>query len=223
MKWLRFTFVTFLAGAFLIFVVVQFGGWQTRWLAARVNALEEERTRLLTYVERLSTARRVAQIEVLAQTHGDDGLIRTRLRWQEIASDTLLGAPAEIDVHGSLVYVEALVLKFAYSRLTSNESEDFASLALFRRIFGDQQSPQSGAEIDRQHSPPTINQSEVRRNDQLWRRFWDFVDNPQTARDFGVRVAQIEAPAAPMKPGEVWEVSLETAGGINLRKLANRR
>ncbi|MBL8878227.1 MAG: hypothetical protein JNG88_03825 [Phycisphaerales bacterium] len=223
MKWIRFTLVTCLATGFMIFVIVQFGWWQTRWLTARVSALEQERARLLSYVERLSTSRRVAQIEVLSQSTEPQGLTHTRLRWQEIAPDTLMGEPAEIVVHGSVIYIETLVLKFAYARLSGDEPEKFASLALFRRIFGDQQAPQNGVEIDRRNRPRPQDSAEAQRVDQLWRRFWEFVDNPHTAREFGVRVAQLEAPAAPMKPGEIWELSLETAGGLNLRKLANHR
>jgi hypothetical protein len=253
MKWLRFILGTALLTAFVIFTALQFGGWQTRWLTARINALEEERGRLLAYVERLSSARRVAQIEVLEQTRTDSGTVRTRIRWQEIAADGLLGTPLEIEVSGSLIYVEALVLKFAYDTLTGDEPEKGASLALFRRVFGEQQAPQSGVELDR--SPPPFLAGLIRgvaipsasgrgkhialppsvtgssavpsrhspREQQLWGRFWEFVDNPQAAREFGVRVAQIEAPAAPMRPGQIWEVSLETAGGLNLRMLAEHR
>lgn len=176
--------------------------------------------------------------------------MRTRIRWQEIVPDGLLGEPLEIEVVGALIYVEALVLKFSYDVLSGDEPDVGASLALFRRVFGEQQAPQSGAELDRTPPPflagvlsevavPTATGTGKRvaiptartggpaartpREQQLWRRFWEFVDNPQTAREFGVRVAQIEAPAAPMRTGQIWEVSLETAGGLNLRKLADHR
>lgn len=223
MKWLRFAIGTIVVSGFMIFVVVQFGWWQTRWLTARVNALEKERSQLISYVERLSSMRRVAQIEVLEQQSDAGGVVHTRLRWQELSADGLVGPPTEIDVFGSQIYVEALVLKFAYTRLSGDEPEKFASLALFRRIFGDQQAPQTGAELDRVARPVHQDPADTKRTEKLWQRFWEFVDKPQTARDFGVRVAQVEAPAAPMRSGQVWEVSLETAGGLNLRKLADTR
>ena len=54
---------------------------------------------------------------------------------------------------------------------------------------------------------------------RLWDRFWDLVDDPQLAEQYGVRVAQCEAPAVPLRPGQVWQVTLDAPGGLNLKKL----
>lgn len=47
--------------------------------------------------------------------------------------------------------------------------------------------------------------------------FWQMMENPQLASQYGVRVAQCEAPAAILRKGQVWEITLDAAGGINLR------
>jgi len=53
----------------------------------------------------------------------------------------------------------------------------------------------------------------------LWDRFWNLAEDPSEARQYGVRVAQCEAPGVAVEPGQVWEVTLDAAGGLNLKRL----
>ena len=91
---------------------------------------------------------------------------------------------------------------------------------MFRRIFGDCQAPESVPEFDRSARPPLDEAgADGSLHAELWRRFWEMVDDPHLAREFGVRVAQCEAPAVPLNAGQVWEIALDAAGGLNLRRL----
>jgi hypothetical protein len=45
----------------------------------------------------------------------------------------------------------------------------------------------------------------------------DLVEEPSLAAKYGIRVAQIEAPAVPIRQGQLWEVTLDAAGGLNLK------
>jgi hypothetical protein len=47
--------------------------------------------------------------------------------------------------------------------------------------------------------------------------FWRMMEHPQLASQYGVRVAQCEAPAVILRKGQVWEITLDAAGGLNLR------
>ena len=49
------------------------------------------------------------------------------------------------------------------------------------------------------------------------RRFWELVESRVLAAEYGIRVAQCEAPAVRMKTGQVWEVTLDAPGGLNLK------
>ena len=42
------------------------------------------------------------------------------------------------------------------------------------------------------------------------------------AAKYGIRVAQCEAPSVPLAPGQTWEVTLDAAGGLNVRKIGGR-
>ena len=50
----------------------------------------------------------------------------------------------------------------------------------------------------------------------LWQGFWDLIEDARLREELGVRVAQIEAPAVPLDEGQIWEVTLDAAGGLNL-------
>lgn len=190
---------------------------------ARISALEEERAELLAVVQRLSASRRVAQVSVLKESPGEHGWPVKRLLWQEIGDDGLISEPSYVDVEGDVVYFEALVIKFDHRLVAESDASRERSVALFRRIFGDRQAPASLPEIRRIDVWPLESlEGPPDPEAQLWARFWDLVESPALAREFGVRVAQCEAPGVPMKAGEVWEVSLDTAGGLNLKKIFDR-
>jgi len=95
---------------------------------------------------------------------------------------------------------------------------------VFRRIFGDRQIAALVPNLNQASRPAASGdgsdeQFEVR----LWDLFWQFMGDPKLAEQYGVRVAQCEAPAVRIKPGQIWEVALDAAGGLNLRLIGERK
>ncbi|MFO0840444.1 MAG: hypothetical protein U1D55_18200 [Phycisphaerae bacterium] len=214
MKWFRFAVGSAIAVALAVFAAIEFGGLELRRLQTRIDSLEAERRRLVEYADKLSAVRRVAQAEVVEQLPQADGRVLSRVLWQEIADDGVVARPQTLDVYGEAIYFESMVLKFEPQRL--QDARPATSLAMFRRVFGDQQSPQSGAEL---RQPPTGNSDDDVAAAQLWARFWEFVDDPALAARYGVRFAHLEAPGVPARVGDRWELSLSAAGGLNIRKI----
>ncbi len=219
MRWARFVIACMLTAASAAFVAVRFGDWRVQQLESAVVKLEKEKADLRDFASRLSASRRVGQVNVLEQKIDNNNRVQTRLRWQEIGGGGVLDEPREIEAIGKQVYFEAYVLKFESSLVGIGDKERGESLALFRRIFGDGQAPATAAEFERANRPRTSTQPAKSNDDALWGRFWEFTENPQLASTFGVRVAQIEAPAISVSPGDVLEVTLDAAGGLNIRKL----
>ena len=220
MRTTRTIAIVILAGALLL---VGYEGLQRTASSARIRDLEREKAELYDYVRRLGASRRVAQINVLDQVPDPFGFALTRLRWQEMGPGGLVGAPMEILVSGGLVYFEAFVLKFEHDYVARGDLRRGASLALFRRVFGERQAPDSVPMLEPAFPPDDRPLIERRLEQDLWRLFWRFVDQPDLAAEYGVRVAQCEAPAVPLRPGQVWEVTLDAAGGLNLRMLPGSR
>lgn len=219
MRWARFVIACMLTAASAAFVAVRFGDWRVQQLESAVVKLEKEKSDLRDFASRLSASRRVGQVNVLEQALDATNRMLTRLRWQEIGATGVLDEPREIEAVGKQIYFEAFVLKFEPTLVGTGDKERGESLALFRRIFGDNQMPSSAIEFERAARPHTSTQPAKTNDDALWTRFWEFTENPQLASTFGVRVAQIEAPAISVSQGDVLEVTLDAAGGLNVRKM----
>ncbi|MCC7293131.1 MAG: hypothetical protein IT449_13810 [Phycisphaerales bacterium] len=222
MKWTSFSIKAGLVLVLGVAAWMELGSLQVARLTAQVNALEEEKERLRAFAERLQSSRRAAQLDVVRQYQDAQGRTRSVLVWQEIGKDGLLGRPLAVETIGSQVYVEGRVLKFEPKLLEQPHADEGASLVMFRRLFGDKQTPDSAIELDRATGPPIAPEDPMSSRQQLWDRFWELAENPELAKQFSVRVAQCEAPSVRVRPGQVWEVSLDTAGGLNLRKVAER-
>lgn len=212
-----------LAGVFVAtFTVVQVGNFESRRLRNQIAELERERSQLVDFAERLMASRRVAQVRVTRQVTGETGRPVNSLLWQEIGPSGVIGEPLTLEVIGRLAYFEALVIKFMHRHVGDGDVQRGASLVLFRRVFGDGQVPDSVVLLDRTPLAAAGESAETRAlHGKLWDRFWDLVDDPREAARFGVRVAQIEAPAIPLRPGQVWEVALDAAGGLNVVRIAD--
>lgn len=222
-RWASKTVTATIVGFGAIWGLATLGGLELGRLRARINQLETEKEQLREFVKRLGASRKVAQADILAQRQDEQGRIVTAIRWQEIGHDGVLGPPLTADVLGSLVYFEALVIKFDQELVGAGDAQRGSSLAMFRRVFGDRQPPDSGYPL----TPGTWTPGEahfeaVEFESVVWKRFWELVEDPALARQYGVRIAQIEAPAVPVKAGQVWEVRLDAAGGLNIRQIARR-
>jgi len=230
--------VTVVAAVVLV-GATQLGRREVRQLTEQVSRLETENARLSSFAQRLQASRRVAQVDVVKQYQDRDGRIASVLLWQEIGPDGLLGRPVAIETLGRQVYFEGWVIKFDYDRLAAADTGstsgpgggpggdadpgriDGASVVLFRRVFGEQQSPDSVPTFD--CAPPMLSGGAATDEDaRLWDLFWELTSQPDLATRYGVRVAQVEAPAVRISPGQVWEISLDAAGGLNLCKAGDR-
>jgi hypothetical protein len=224
MKWFNFAFGSLFLVAAAVFTAMKLGSFELNRLRSQVDELQREREQLVEYAQRLSSSRRVAQVDVLRQREDDAGHTVSTLVWQEIGRDGTLGRPVAVEAVGSLVYFEALVIKFAHHFIAEEDPLRGTSLALFRRIFGSRQSPDSVPELDRMAGPPVTEEIPGKALErELWAKFWQLIDNPEMADRYGVRVAQVEAPAVPVRSGQVWELALDAAGGLNIKRLAGRR
>jgi len=201
--------------------VLKFGHWEVERLTAEVATLEKEKHELGQFIERLSATRRVAQVDVARQFADEHGHAHSTIRWVEIGPDGTLSEPQTVDAVGDLVYFEAAVIKFAPESIEKNEAGKSSSLAAFRRIFGELQTPALVANLE-----PFIaanEKSKVAENEgRLWDLFWELMDDPALASKYGVRTAQVEAPAVRVHAGQIWEVTLDAAGGLNVRLIGRR-
>lgn len=209
-------------GFLLLFGLAGFFGWRT--FTEQRREADEARQKLReqqAVIERLTSARRVAQAIVLRRWTEADGVPRQRVRFVEVDSTGKELDRKEGVVAGDDVYFDALVLKFDSAKVAEGDPMKGKSLLLFRRMFGDRQKPSEGIKLDESEADgvpdayrTSANPSQVEL--ELWSRFWELANDPKAAAAEGVRNAQGEAPYTRMEEGKLYNLSLDTNGGLNI-------
>lgn len=171
----------------------------------------------------LKVDHRVARIEVLDQSPAGDGsdVLVTRLLFVELGPEGQpVGEPRELTVEGSVVYVEGLVIKFDDTFVQGGDSLRGTSVCLFRRLYGEEQKPSAGVELDPVGMLPLVYSGDEAPDAsiaELWKSFWDYANDPELAAQKGVRAIHGEAPFIEMRPGKVYRVELRASGGLSIR------
>jgi hypothetical protein len=182
---------------------------------------QQQIDRLETAMHLLKTDRRLARIEVLEQTSDvQTGQVRTRLRFTELSPQgTAIGPAKEFEVAGETVYLDNWVVKFEDRYVEDADLQRGTSLALFRRIFGEDEAPAEAAIIDEVGVMP---QAYVRGGlpsdfeQQIWEDFWTFANDRQAAREKGIRAAHGEALSMKVEVGRSYRVELRASDGLSI-------
>lgn len=196
--------------------------WRSFQERQEMIRLERENQELVSIIERLSAASRVAQATVAKRWVDDAGTTWSEVRFVEVDEEGKpLSESKTMVVEGDTVYFDALVLKFERDFVSEGDSTRGKSLVLFRRLFGEHQEPSEGFPLDdaSEHGIPSVyrtaeNPSQIEM--ELWEKFWNYANDPEAAERDGVRVAQGEAPYMKMEEGKLYGLSLDHGGGLNI-------
>ncbi len=202
--------------------------WHYRQVAAgREQELEQsiveaaQRQRVLEgMIDRLTRSRRLAQIVVTEQQIGPAGLpTETTLLMVELGEDETPVARHCFTIPGHIAFFDGLVVKFDHEAVATAHPMRGQTVVLLQRVYSDQLAPKDGEPIDAVGGVPAGYAGSERPLDfekKLWERFWDLCTDPALAAEYGVRVAQGEAVYKPMKPGVLYELTVDADGGLNL-------
>jgi hypothetical protein len=171
-------------------------------------------------IQRLTSENRVAEVIVTDQKV-IDGVTNTTLLFVEYARDGRELLPKVLCVKGKTAHIDALVIKFDDKYVKENDKLRGKSIALFYRVFGDQEKPVDGPKIDEPgHIPDIYRGADPQVSDfeqRLWSKFWQLVGDENLRKEEGVRVAQGDGPWGPFEVGRLYTITLDTNGGLNIR------
>jgi hypothetical protein len=185
----------------------------------KLAQLEDENRQLHEIVQRLTGERRVAQLLVTDQ-HDVKGVQQTALLFEEYARDGSMLPPRTFTIQGNKVHIEAMVIKFDHDFVEKDDPLRGRSITLFLKLYGDQQRPDQGFVIDEpgkipdyyRGADPQVSAFET----ELWQNFWKSADDQAYREKMGVRVADGEGPWRPVYPGQLYTITLENDGGLNI-------
>ena len=126
---------------------------------------------------------------------------------------------------GEEFFVDALVVRFDRELVENGDGMKGKSLLMFRRMFGDRQKPVDGVPLYRTADDVKLVIPEQLQVDptpspfeqQVWQKFWTFANDPKTAGEAGVRVAQGEAVHVKPVTGQVYKITLRSSAGLELQ------
>ena len=196
--------------------------WQIQKLEQERDKLQTQKRQLQTVVERLSDEKRVAEILVRDQKKIDGKLITTLL-FVEYAKDGSALPPKTFTIDGNTAHIDAMVIKFDRDFVAQNDPLRGHSIALFHRLFGETQSPETGFPIDIPGKVPDIYRGNADTSaklaafeSDLWQNFWRLAEDKEYRTAKGIRVANGQGIWGPFSPDKLYTLVLDADGGLNL-------
>jgi hypothetical protein len=150
------------------------------------------------------------------------GGIETVVAFQELdAAGDALGPEQLFTLVGQVAYIDALVIKFDDDFVEQGDALRGSSICFFRRLFGEYQEPSEGYPLDSAGTRPRSygagDDAPAPFENELWRHFWDYANDPAKAAGAGVRALHGEAPYIELRPGGSYRVELRASGGLTVR------
>jgi hypothetical protein len=119
-----------------------------------------------------------------------------------------------------MVHFDAMVIKFDRDFVQRNDPLRGHSLALFTRVYGEHETPESGARVDEPGAIPQVYRGADPRITEfemgLWKDFWRLANDADFRSGFGVRVASGQGVWGPLEPERLYTLTLESSGGLNM-------
>ena len=186
----------------------------------KIEKLQDEKRQLEQVVTRLEHEKRVADVLVSRQEKNDAGVLETTLLFVEYdkAGNSL---PAKsFTITGNTAHIDAMVIKFEHDYVAANDALKGHSIALFTKIYGDNQSPADAATIDTpgkipdiyRGADPVVTDFEM----GLWKDFWKLYEEESYRQSKGVRALGGHGLWGPFQPDKLYTITIESDGGLNM-------
>jgi hypothetical protein len=190
-------------------------------LRADIAKKDQQISRMELAMKLLKTDQRLARLDVLSQGLDEEsGRVKTKLSFTELSpGGDAIGKPRIFEIDGEVVYLDNWVVKFEDKYVEQADLVRGTSLALFRRVFGEFQSPSEGFLIDEVGAMPQAysrggQPSEFEQ--EIWSDFWTFANDTQAAKEKGIRAAHGEALSMKVEEGRSYKVVLRSSDGLSI-------
>jgi hypothetical protein len=168
----------------------------------------------------LKVNHRLAEIKVIDQSEDADGKKKTTVQFVEVNdAGEAIDSPKIVTIDGDVLYIDAWVVKYDDKLVETGNPLGATSICLFRRLFGEHQRPVEGFALDREGVEPIVYRhgEQISPTEQeIWRQFWEYANNPLLAEKAGVRAAHGEAPSIQLRTGKLYKVELRASGGLSI-------
>jgi hypothetical protein len=187
-------------------------------LEEQKRELETQKQQLQQIVTRLGSDKRVADLIVTDRQKSGDQITTTLLFVEYDRSGKPL-EPRQFKICGEVAHVEAMVIEFQRDFLIADDPLRGHAVALFTRIFGDQQTPTSAERIDAPGQIPTFYRNSSAETSafetKLWDKFWQLERDTKLRDASGVKVAVGKGVWGPFDPDTLYTITLQPDGNLS--------
>jgi hypothetical protein len=178
-------FVLIIIGAvYLVAIGIYRGG-------TALNDILTENKSLKKSITNLTDESKIGYAKVIDQKKDTNGkVLTTTLRFVETARDNELQKVLEREytIEGDIIHFDALIVKFSDKLVMDGRKR---SLYLWRRIYGEKMSPESGFPIEQFGAQPMryyeiFKDLPLKDRQVFWSAIWDLANNPDQLAEYGI-------------------------------------
>jgi hypothetical protein len=186
--------------------------------SSSIHSLLTENRALNTALSNLTREEQIGFATVIDQERNELGQLTTKLKFVQTAA----GNPKEVvdeqivSIAGDVIHFDALIVKFDEQMVRDGEER---ALYLWRRIYGEQTSPEKAAAIQAPGSAPeryhaitkTLN---VNDREVFWEAVWSLANDPGRLSEYGITAVFGNAIYSKVEPGKVYLFKIGATGQI---------
>jgi hypothetical protein len=184
-----------------------------------LHSLFAENKELKQALTNLTDEGKIGYAKVPSQEIDPNGnVVSTTLKFVETARDDELKTVLEkqYTVAGDIVHFDVLIVKFGNRIVMDGKKR---SLYLWRRVYGEQMSPQQGYPIEEPGAEPQrykdlLAQLPVKRREVFWSSIWELANDPYLLRQYDIEAIYGNVTYAKLKKGLVYIFRITATGQV---------
>jgi hypothetical protein len=146
------------------------------------------------------------------------GKLYTTVRFVETAREDRLKTvlAKEYEIEGDTVHFDALIVTFSDQAVTDGKER---SLYLWRRVYGENQTPADGFSIEEQGAAPAryadlLGRLRLSEQKIFWTAIWDLANDPEALQRHGIKAIYGNAVYKKLRPGLIYVFKISASGQV---------
>lgn len=184
---------------------------------ATIQELLAENRTLKQAITNLSGESQIGYAKVIAQ-ETRDGELYTTLKFVETARDDKLETILEkkFTIVGDVIHFDALIVKFGNKMVMDGQTR---ALYLWRRVYGEQMTPQEGYPIEEPGTEPKrysdlFKALSIKHRETFWSSIWDLANDPEKLAQYDIEAIYGTAVYSKLRSGLIYVFKINSTGQV---------
>ena len=184
---------------------------------ATIGELLTENKHLKQAISNLTQEEQIGYAKVISQEK-KDGRLFTSIKFVETARDDKLKKilEKEYTIEGDVVHFDALIVKFGDKMVTDGKEK---SLYLWRRIYGEKMSPESGFAIEEAGTEPMrygnmLKKLPTKQRQLFWGNIWSLANDPDKLKEHGIKAIYGNVVYSQLSKGLIYVFKITPTGQV---------